>query len=128
MSDPGWTFTSLKHYIISLLNERDKRYEQRFRAQQEAISKTEKASELRFQSVNEFRNTLADQAKSFASSEALNNLRDRVDKLENILSALKGEDSGGLSLKNESRANISILIAVMSAIIGIVVFLMRFAK
>lgn len=62
--------------IISLLNERDRQYSQRFDAQQqavkeaffsakEAVDKAERASEKRFDSVNEFRGQLKDQQNTF---------------------------------------------------------------
>ena len=75
-----------------LAEERDKRYSQRFDAQQEAVSaallaakeavanalsaakeaviKAEVASEKRFEAVNEFRRTLSDQASNFLSKDA----------------------------------------------------------
>ena len=58
--------------LLLLINERDKAYNQRFDAQEkavaaalaaakEAVTKAESAAEKRFDSVNEFRNTLKDQ-------------------------------------------------------------------
>ncbi len=59
-----------------IVNERDRQYGQRFDAQEkavaaalaaakEAVVKAETAAEKRFDSVNEFRNTLKDQAGTF---------------------------------------------------------------
>lgn len=59
-----------------IVNERDRQYGQRFDAQEkavaaalaaakEAVVKAEAASEKRFDSVNEFRNTLKDQTATF---------------------------------------------------------------
>lgn len=64
--------------IVALINERDRQYSQRFDAQQqavkeafaaakEAVEKAEKASEKRFDSVNEFRGQLKDQQTTFIS-------------------------------------------------------------
>lgn len=64
---------SLKEYFDSQIAEKEKRYEQRFTAQQEAILKADLATEKRFESVNEFRSTLKDQQLTFlprAESEA----------------------------------------------------------
>lgn len=47
------------------LQEADRRYEQRFQAQGEAIGKSEAANEKRFEGVNEFRDQLRDQASMF---------------------------------------------------------------
>ncbi len=66
-----------------IVNERDRQYGQRFDAQEkavaaalaaakEAVVKAETAAEKRFDSVNEFRNTLKDQAGTFITrGEAL---------------------------------------------------------
>ena len=90
----GWTIDTLHAFFIRILEEkdqqqveRDNRYQQRFEAQQEALHsalaatektlnatltaaekaslKTEVALDKRFDSVNEFRKTLTDQAATF---------------------------------------------------------------
>ena len=64
--------------LKDLIDERDKQYLQRFEAQQkavaaaleaakEAVTKAENAAEKRFDSVNEFRNTLKDQQLTLMS-------------------------------------------------------------
>ena len=79
----GWTLDTLNSYITAILDERDKRYHERFEAQQhelmaallaqkesanaaisaakDAVTKAETANDKRFDSVNEFRAALADQ-------------------------------------------------------------------
>jgi hypothetical protein len=65
---------SLRDHLTSLIGEMDKRYTIALDAQREAVQialtaadravvKAEVATEKRFESVNEFRNTLADQAR-----------------------------------------------------------------
>jgi len=72
----GWTEETLFAYFQTLVNERDRRYEQRFTAQEQALDKSAKAIALasekaevaierRFESVNEFRAQLADQTVNF---------------------------------------------------------------
>jgi len=56
---------SLKEYYDAVLAERDSRMEQRFQSLQLAVTKAEVATEKRFEGVNEFRNTLADQQRTF---------------------------------------------------------------
>src|ERR1700689_1575360 len=67
-------FLSKIESISTVMNERDVRYEQRFKAMDEktslaltasekAVSKAETATEKRFDAVNEFRGTLSDQAR-----------------------------------------------------------------
>jgi hypothetical protein len=73
---------SLKEYFEALLADRDLRYQQRFDAQSKAIQdaltaaekavvKAEVATEKRFEGVNEFRQTLSDQAANFISRKEL---------------------------------------------------------
>ena len=88
MSEPrsGWTIETLRESLLGLIVANDKRYEQQFEAQKqsvstalaaakeassaalasakEAVQKAESANERRFESVNEFRNTLADQQRT----------------------------------------------------------------
>ena len=86
----GWTLTTLADHLLStvsaLLGEMDKRYEQRFRAQEkatdtaflaqekaiqaalaaakEAVSKAETAVEKRFDNTNEWRNAMNDRDRN----------------------------------------------------------------
>ena len=97
----GWTVDTLH----ALMNERDVRYEQRFQAQQKALQdallaaekavstamasadravlKAENAAEKRFEGVNEFRATLADQAARLMprqeSEVSLAAMREKID-------------------------------------------------
>jgi len=71
----GWSVTTLHEHVIKLFDEKEARDTERFRAQKElsslaldsaqrAITKAEGAVEKRFDAVNEFRATLADQQRS----------------------------------------------------------------
>ena len=110
-------FTSHKEYFDSkfiaqkdmsdaILRERDAKLVDKFESLATAINKAETATEKRFEGVNEFRNTLSDQQKTFLTSNeyksAHQNLLDlvntstkttsdtiltqkeRIDKIENI--------------------------------------------
>ena len=67
-NDPsGWSVDTLREYLLSVITANDLRYAERFKAQAEAVSKAEVASEKRFDSVNEFRKTLSDQTATFAT-------------------------------------------------------------
>lgn len=96
----------LKEYFVGLLEANDKYYNQRFDSSEKAVSaalaaadravqKAETASEKRFDSVNEFRNTLADQQRTLmprgevevlfkAVNEKLDLMGKRLDKTEGI--------------------------------------------
>jgi hypothetical protein len=100
----GWTLATLHAHLLTILDERDKRYGQRFTdletalraalaASEKAINKAEVATERRFESVNEFRTTLSDQAANFITrseaeaatarnSERIQELMDRINRSE----------------------------------------------
>lgn len=61
----GFTIDTLHAHIMAFMDEREKRYEQRFRAQEEADRKLEATTSARFSSVNEFRAALTDQTATF---------------------------------------------------------------
>lgn len=72
----------LRAEIFRVMDERDLRYAQRFDAQnaavtqalnsaQAAVTKAETATDTRFTGVNEFRQTLSDQALNFANKDAV---------------------------------------------------------
>jgi C4-dicarboxylate-specific signal transduction histidine kinase len=95
---------TLLYHFVTLIAERDVRYQQRFDAQtkaieaallaaKEAVVKAELATEKRFESVNEFRQTLSDQAAQFMTrgeseaatgrnTERIQELTDRVNRRE----------------------------------------------
>lgn len=76
-------------HIRALLVEKDKRDEQRFKAMETAILKAETAVEKRFESVNEFRQTLSDQTNSFVSRVEFNALKERLDRGEGRSGGIK---------------------------------------
>jgi hypothetical protein len=66
-----WTVATLHEFMLKLHEEQDKRYEQRFEAQEkavaaalasarEAVLKAEQANDKRFDSTNEWRRTVSD--------------------------------------------------------------------
>jgi hypothetical protein len=87
-SGTEWTVATLHALMVSILDERDKRYAQRFTdletalraalaASEKAIGKAEVATERRFEGVNEFRQTLSDQAAQFMTRSEAVALTDR---------------------------------------------------
>lgn len=76
----GWTVTSVKVYLETIIQEvrncidlrmieNDKRYEQRFKGSQEALTKAETSLEKRLEGMNEFRAALTEQASRFISRD-----------------------------------------------------------
>jgi len=86
----------LRTHIEMVLNERDRRYEDRFEGQEkavgaalqaakEAVQKAEVAAEKRFDAVNEFRAQLADQASTFMPRlEAENRIHQNAEKIADV--------------------------------------------
>lgn len=91
--------------------------------QKEAVEKVEKANERRFEAVNEFRATLADQQRTLmprgevqaliaANAEKIDQLNTRVDKAE-------GRGDGGAATRNAIYATVATLVAVVGIILAI---------
>ena len=117
-----WTFLTLKEFLVAIITGNDLRYEQRFNAQQQALQdalvgqekavsaalqaadraviKAETASEKRFDAVNEFRATLADQAATLmprAEAETrLNSFSDKLGEITDRINRSEGK-SGGIA-------------------------------
>jgi uncharacterized protein (UPF0305 family) len=60
----------------------------RWAASQTAVSKVEATNETRFQSVNEFREQLRDQAGTFATKEVLDALQKQTNEIQNTVTRL----------------------------------------
>ena len=105
-----------RSHVAALLAEMDLRYQQRFDAQgqalaaallaaekavqtaliaaEKAVSKAEVATEKRFESVNEFRQTLSDQTAGFPSRVELEALAARVTDLAARMDRSEGRSTG----------------------------------
>lgn len=116
----GWTFDTLHNSIISLIEANDRRYAQQFTSSQEAVlsalnaaqtavnaalsaaekavTKAEIASEKRFDNVNEFRATLADQQRTLMPRTEveliIQSLRDIASTNAKNIASLSGAKSG----------------------------------
>jgi len=121
--------------IQKVMDERDMRYEQRFKAMdektglaltssKEAVAKAETATEKRFDSVNEFRKTLADQATGFMPrQEYVSNHQSLIDKIEAIKEVLNKE----ITSLRESRSQLEGRSSGFSASWGIAISIGLFA-
>lgn len=89
-------------------------------AAKEAVTKAEVASEKRFDSVNEFRSTLADQQRSLmprAEAEIVfKSMSERLDKIENKIAGTEGKGEGIHQGWGWIAAVIGIVIAVVTLI------------
>jgi DNA anti-recombination protein RmuC len=84
------TDVSLREYLVAKIDAVEKRSDERFEEMkaavatafsesQKAITKAETATEKRFEAVNEFRQTLSDQAAAFITRDTLNSLTEKLE-------------------------------------------------
>ena len=122
----------LLRYLEAIMTERDLRYQQRFDAQQgaiaaallaaeKAVTKAETAAEKRFESVNEFRSTLSDQASQFVTrteAEArFTALTEKIDNNTKMIDRNAGRSAGMAQLWGVLIAVITVVIAIITVVI-----------
>jgi hypothetical protein len=134
----GWTVGTLKEHVEAILEQKDIRDRQQYDASQraldaallaadravlaalsaakEAVIKAETATERRFDSVNEFRQTLSDQAATFMSRAEWATAHQALEKsildLGKRIERSEGEAVGANARAASSRAATTIAIAV----------------
>lgn len=92
----GWSVDTLSAHLEAMMREADRRYEQRFDAQEKAVAKAETAAEKRLDSVNEFRAQLSDQAQTFMPrNEAAILIRALDDKFDVLAGRVDRSESHG---------------------------------
>lgn len=110
---------SLRQYVDQRLADYDRAVQAALASAEKAITKADIATEKRFESVNEFRATLADQQNTFLSRPEYDanhkNLSDRVSALETFRYESSGVLKGG-----------SALIATMGLLISLAVLALQF--
>ena len=106
----------LKEHFESLLREMEKRYEQRFDAQEKAVLKAEVATEKRLEGVNEFRKTLSDQQSTFVSKEVSDARFKSLENLVAVLTAQQQQNSGRGAGRNDVWL---VIVAIASPVIAI---------
>jgi hypothetical protein len=132
-SPSSWTIDSVLVHLNRVLAEMDQRFEQRFEGQQratdaaltsakEAVLKAETAAERRFEGVNEFRATLADQAATLMpraeTEQRLRALTDRINDLALIVSQMQGHDTGVSAAWGYLAGAVGVVAAVVGILIG----------
>ncbi len=125
----GWTVDTSRESILDKLAEMDRRYEQRFESGQEAVKaalnaakeavgKAEYAAEKRFDSVNEFRGQLSDQAATFMPRlEA----EQRIAQLAEKIADMSSRQDVSIGRSGGFTAGFGYLVAAIGAATAIVV-------
>ena len=129
----GWTVDTLHEHIVKLLEAKEERDSERFDAQKEqtklaldsadrAVNKAEQAAEKRFESVNEFRETLADQQRNLMPrAESELQFKSINDKVDNIIRT-SAKDTGKRTGYHEGILLIVGLVALVSTILAIAAY------
>ena len=144
---PNWSFETLRAYIVAIIDANDQRYDQRFvdsqtavaaalaaariavdaalSAAKEAVLKAEVASDKRFEGVNEFRQTLADQQRTLIPRiEA----EQRIGGLEAQIKELKTANSLRIGMQAGAKDSWGYVVGGVGILIAILTYLMRFTK
>ena len=129
--------------VSSTMDERDRRYEDRFTAMDEktslaltasekAVVKAETATEKRFDAVNEFRGTLSDQAMNLMprgeSNAKFEALEKEISQLKERLDKGAGNTEGSRAVKDEGRANVGMLVGLIALAATLAAFVARWMK
>lgn len=125
----GWTVDTLHIYTMRRFDDMERLLDERARAQgrameaalaaaEKAVGKAEKAGEKRFDSVNEFRQTLTDQAGTFVTRKEADAVHaailDRLGELADRLNKAEGRAAG-------ASQTVGLLLAVATVVISIVI-------
>ena len=131
MPESEWTIGTLKAHLDAILHDRDERYAERFSSQEKsvdtalaaaekAVTKAETATEKRFDGVNEFRQTLSDQAREFMPRKEMEGIigtmMSRLVAVERFASAGAGKDQGSDVMFARSVSTAAVLVAIASMI------------
>ena len=124
-----WTIDTLKEHFQILLKSNEKKIKQKFKSLQRAVGKAETASDKRFESVNEFRNTLADQSRTFIprieAESRFNSLERQIIDLKTELEKVKNIKAGSQVVWAYVIAAVSLMVAISG---GIITFYTNFVK
>lgn len=114
----SWTLETLKELIEQRLDSMDKALTAALQATKEAIQKAETATEKRFESVNEFRSQLGDQARTFMprleAEQRLDQLVQEQLRIKAKMERQEGKEGGISGLAAGIATGISVLVAVGS--------------
>lgn len=139
MSEAKHTVETLRDYVLSQVQNLDQRLtimlnankaaaDAALEAAKVAVLKAEAASDKRFENVNEFRATLADQQRTLIPrtevEASLRAIDFRIVQLEERLQDQSSRDKGG----KEGYSNVIAIIGVVSLVIGIVLSIYNVVK
>lgn len=107
---------SLKKYLRDITIERDRRYEQRFAAQEEALRRSDKYLDEYKAQANEWRGQSKDRENNFVNKNTFDEWTKSVQNSINMLNTIGGENKGRKDAQGTSTSLIISLVAVLTAI------------
>jgi len=113
----GWTFSSLYKHVMALSEASKEAITAAMNAAKEAGDKADKATEKRFDSVNEFRNAMKDQQATFAAKDETNFRLTAIDKR---LAEIDGKSKGANDMWGYVVGAVGLLIA-LGTLISVVI-------
>lgn len=131
-----WTLDTLHAHLDRVIEERDVQYRERHAAQQaafaaalqaadRAIAKAEAAAEKRFESVNEFRSALSDQAATFLTRHEYETAHQSLVEKVDDLKLSRANTTGGTARTEQLWAHVVAFGAIVAVIVGIVSYFVK---
>lgn len=138
-----WNVDSLGTYLLTLIEGNDKRYEQKFEAQEQAIKVASSVSDKRLDGLNEIRKMAQDQQEAHAKYIGLyiprleaiaeiNSLKEKLEasnkKIETVNSRLDmglGSSVGAEKHKDDTKWWIGVFISAIPGLIALVALLFQ---
>lgn len=117
-SNSGWTYETLKEHLLSIIELNDRRYTERGESVQRALDKAEATMNQRLNGMNEFRDTLRDQAGTFVSRSDLAGLEKATDVRLKILENKNANLEGRLWAIGAGITIINLAIAIAAFVIN----------
>ena len=107
-------FIAQEKAVSAALVQQEKAVAAALAAAKEAVLKAEVAADKRFEAVNEFRGQLTDQNKTFATRVDFENLKEQLNKLENMQSRGQGTIDGHSSGADTLLRTLPIIVSVLA--------------
>jgi hypothetical protein len=102
-----------------------------FASSEKAIAKAEENSEKWRANANEWRNAMNDRELKFAPrmemDQRIRSLEEKIGDLKTTQAQGGGAREGGKAVKDESRANVAILLSAVVGLIAVVTLVLRFS-
>jgi hypothetical protein len=124
------TDVSLREYLHAEIQAVEHRSEARFESMQRAVDLALEANDRRFEGVNEFRQTLSDQAANFVTRDAMSSLNEKLQAaiernsadlrlLSQRIDRREGEESGARITKGTLYSALVVAIAALGIFIAL---------